>query len=132
MFNVNDRNTKTRCEIYSKLTIKTSERRQWRRSSVFIVNLEHFTPSSSVSNVNFEQANAGWVTIRLCSTHSWLIFLFPWKNQEYKMGRLFTNGLIWNKALVLVKLTLSWGRFLSYRNQSTDLLFILPLYTSIP
>ena len=29
-----------RFEIFSKLTIKT-ERRQWRRSGVFIVNLEH-------------------------------------------------------------------------------------------
>ena len=46
------------------------------------------------------------------------------------MGKLFTNGLIWNSALVLVKLTLSGRRFLSYRNQSIDLLFILPLYTS--
>ena len=41
MFKVNNRNTRTRREICSKLTIKTLERRQWRRSSVFIVNLEH-------------------------------------------------------------------------------------------
>ena len=27
--------------MYSKLTIKTPERRQWRRSGVFIVNFEH-------------------------------------------------------------------------------------------
>ena len=27
---------------------------------VFIVNLEHFAPCSSVSVVNFEQINAGW------------------------------------------------------------------------
>ena len=26
-----------------------------------IVNFEHFTPCSSVSNVSFEQVNAGWV-----------------------------------------------------------------------
>ena len=31
------------CEIYSKLTIKTLERRQWRRSGVFIVNFEHIS-----------------------------------------------------------------------------------------
>ena len=30
-----------RCEICSKLTIKTPERRQWRRPGVFIVNFEH-------------------------------------------------------------------------------------------
>ena len=41
MFKVNNRNTRTRCEICSKLTIKTPERRQWRRSGFFIVNFEH-------------------------------------------------------------------------------------------
>ena len=41
LLQVNDRNTKTRCEICSKLTVKTLERRQWRRSGVFIVNFEH-------------------------------------------------------------------------------------------
>ena len=43
MFKVNNRNTRTRCEICSKLTIKTSERRHWRRSGVFIVNFEHIS-----------------------------------------------------------------------------------------
>ena len=37
----NNRNTRTRREICSKLTIKTPERRQWRRSGVFIVNFKH-------------------------------------------------------------------------------------------
>ena len=36
-----NKNTTTRCEICSKLTIKTSERPQWCRSGVFIVNFEH-------------------------------------------------------------------------------------------
>ena len=43
LFKVNNRNTRTRCEIYSKLTINTPERRQWRRSGVFIVNFEHIS-----------------------------------------------------------------------------------------
>ena len=43
MFKVNNNNTKTRCEICSELTIKTPERRQWRRSGVFIVNFEHIS-----------------------------------------------------------------------------------------
>ena len=38
---VNNRNSRTRCEIYSKSTIKTPERRKWHRSGVFIVNFEH-------------------------------------------------------------------------------------------
>ena len=43
LLKVNNRNTKTRCEICSKLTIKTPERRQWRRSGVFTVNFEHIS-----------------------------------------------------------------------------------------
>ena len=42
----------------SKLTIKTSEQRQWR-SGVFIVNFEHI--SHHVSIVDFEQVNFRWV-----------------------------------------------------------------------
>ena len=43
MLKVNYRNTRTRCEICSKLTIKTPERRRGRRSGVFIVNFEHIS-----------------------------------------------------------------------------------------
>ena len=43
MFKVNNKNTRTRCEICSKLTIKTPERRHWRRSGIFIVNFEHIS-----------------------------------------------------------------------------------------
>ena len=43
MFRVNNRNTRTRCEICSKLTIKTPQRPQWGRSSVFIVRFEHIS-----------------------------------------------------------------------------------------
>ena len=42
-FKVSNRNTRTRCKICSKLTIKTSERRLWRRSGIFIVNFEHIS-----------------------------------------------------------------------------------------
>ena len=43
MFKANNWNTRTRCEICSKLTIKTPERHQWRRSGVFIVNFQHIS-----------------------------------------------------------------------------------------
>ena len=43
MFKVNNRNTRTRCEICSKLTIKIAEQRQWRRSGIFTVNSEHIS-----------------------------------------------------------------------------------------
>ena len=41
MFKVSNRNT--RCEICSKLTIKTPKRRHWRHSGVFIVNFEYIS-----------------------------------------------------------------------------------------
>ena len=41
LLKVYKRNTRTRCEIRSKLTIKTPERRHWHTSGVFIVNFEH-------------------------------------------------------------------------------------------
>ena len=41
LLKVNNKSTRIRCEICSKLTIKTPEQRQWRRSSVFIVNFEY-------------------------------------------------------------------------------------------
>ena len=43
LLKVNNRNTRARCEICSKLTINTPERRHWRRSGVFIVNFEHIS-----------------------------------------------------------------------------------------
>ena len=43
LLKVNNRNTRTRCEKCSKLTIQTPERRQWRRSGVYIVKFEHFS-----------------------------------------------------------------------------------------
>ena len=50
-----------RCENCSKLRIKTLERCQLPRSSVFIVNCEHI--SNFVLIVDFEQANICWVHI---------------------------------------------------------------------
>ena len=40
-FKVNNRSTGKRCEICSKLTVKTPERHRWRRSGVSIINFEH-------------------------------------------------------------------------------------------
>ena len=38
-----EKNTRTRWEICSKLTINTPERGHWHRSGVFIVNFEHIS-----------------------------------------------------------------------------------------
>ena len=43
LLKVNNRNTRKRSEICSKVTIKTPERRQWRRSGVFIVNFKYIS-----------------------------------------------------------------------------------------
>ena len=48
LLKVNNRNTRTRREICSKLTIKITERRQWHRFGVFIVNFEHISHLSLV------------------------------------------------------------------------------------
>ena len=50
LLKVNNRNSRTRFEICSKLTVKTPERHQWHHSGVFIVNLASFF----VFIVNFE------------------------------------------------------------------------------
>ena len=42
MFKVNSRNTRSMCEIYSKLIIKIAQLCHWRRPSVFIVNFNRF------------------------------------------------------------------------------------------
>ena len=62
LFKVNNRNTTTRCEICSKLTIKKPERRH--SVNVILVSLlltlnifNTLTPCSSVSIVKFEQVN---------------------------------------------------------------------------
>ena len=43
MFKDNNRNTRRKCEICPKLTIKTPERHQWCHSGVFIVTFEHIS-----------------------------------------------------------------------------------------
>ena len=43
LFKVNNRNTRIRCDICSKLTLKTHELRNWRCSNVVIVNFEHMS-----------------------------------------------------------------------------------------
>ena len=44
-FKFDNENTKTLCEICSKVTTKTTDRRQWPRSGVLIVNFEQISPN---------------------------------------------------------------------------------------
>ena len=43
LLKVNNRNTRTSCEICLKLTIKIPERRHWRCSGIFIVSFEYIS-----------------------------------------------------------------------------------------
>ena len=74
MFKVNNRNTRTRCKICPKLTVKTPKRRHWCRSGVLIVNFEHI----SLLVLDFEQINAGWDT----------------QNFMYAQGRVFWAAVL--------------------------------------
>ena len=55
MLKVSNRNTRTSCEICSKLTIKIPKQRLGGEIC------SKLTPFSSVPIVNFEQVYAGWV-----------------------------------------------------------------------
>ena len=46
-----------RCEICSKLKIRTPER--WRRSGIFIVNFEHISHLSSSVSIRWESRHSG-------------------------------------------------------------------------
>ena len=83
LLRVNKRNTRTKCEIYSNLIIKTLKWRQWYDSGVFIINFEHF----------FLDTEDSWnrrgieVTI-FCST----LPLLP--SHEHLFRHLFTTFLV--------------------------------------
>ena len=54
LIKVNNRNTRTICEICSNLPIKTPGRSQ-------LLTLKKFNTFSCVTTADFEQVNAGWV-----------------------------------------------------------------------
>ena len=56
LLKVNTRNTRTRCEICTKLTIKIPERCQRR---------QYFTLCSTVSMVNFKHVIVGWARVNV-------------------------------------------------------------------
>ena len=72
MFQVNNWNSRKRCETCGKLTIKTTKLHHWRHSGVFIVNfVQYFT---SFSSFFYCWLFAGkYLLCKLCSTLSnWL------------------------------------------------------------
>ena len=51
----------TRCEICSKLTMKTLERRHWRRSGIFNVTFEHILHLALMFLLLTLSRNVDWV-----------------------------------------------------------------------
>ena len=72
LLNINNRNIRPRCEISSKLTIKTLERCQWRHSGVFIINFEHIS-------------------------HLGLVFLLPTLSRWMPAGCPYREWLKWHR-----------------------------------
>ena len=67
LFKVNNINTRKRFEICSKLILKTPERRQWRRSVVFIVNSEQI--------LHIVLVNGSWDIVQLSNFNGKIFML---------------------------------------------------------
>ena len=66
------------CELCLKLTIKTSERRQWRRFGVFIGNIERFSIvfSGPPKALRWKALKQNWI----CST-----LITQWASKNHKI-----------------------------------------------
>ena len=74
-FKVGNGYTRTRCEIRLKLTTKTSERRQWHRSAIFVVTFEHILQIVDVSIVDCEEVHASLdYKLSSCLKHANVVF----------------------------------------------------------
>ena len=85
---LNNRNTRKRCKICSKLSLKTPERRQWCLSSVFIVNFEHIL-------------------------HHFLVFLLPNLNRKIFAYGITITVFLFILSFFLNFLIFTWYIFLS-------------------
>ena len=121
MFKVSKRNNRKLCELCSKL-IKTPERCQWRRSGVFTVNFEHITYLFLFIVDSHKPPRVKLVFFCkdfrrfLCQTLG-EFRTFYGENLDL---RSFKERQFWKLPGSWVRLTLSWRRSLSYRNQSID------------
>ena len=111
LFKVNNRNTRKRCEICSKLTTKTLEWRQWRRSGVFMVNFEHFSYIFLVFLLpDLEKVNVCWVLVFL------LLNLNLFNKAVSSWPRSLDQSFLEGKGQILKKkTTLLSPKFAEYR-----------------
>ena len=94
--NRNNRNTRKKVWICSKLTIKTRERRHYRHSGVFIIDFEHIS-FSSASIVDFEQLNKS--SVDLTSLEKWEWIQSDLRNYPFSTFKNFSNKLFWHVML---------------------------------
>ena len=84
MFKVNYKSNRKRCQICSKLTIKTPERRQWRHSGVFVVSIKHIS--------HFEQVNVSWELFSYLFRYSCLFYSTSMSNfKNIKIYKFWHN-----------------------------------------
>ena len=99
LFKVTSTNTGKRCEICSKLSMKTAaERLQWRCSGVFTVKFEHISHLNIVFIVHFEQVNVSWESALLTNSRVWFYIFIKDENKCYECEpsmKLFAFVQIW-------------------------------------
>ena len=108
MLKINSRNTRTRCEISSELTIKTPERRQSHRSGIFIVNFEHISQLVLVFlllTLNMQLPTGLFVLTRLYIYYYIICMTVPLSVIEEKYGTHFLFKLIPLKIVQLSKIS---------------------------
>ena len=108
LFKVNSKNTIKRCEICSKLRIKTPERRHWLHSSVFIVkfqNISHIFPVFLLLNLNsWMFAGCFFFFLLFLFLFIWLFYLgcntfFNLKEDHFPMFHELKTVSTWNLLL---------------------------------
>ena len=121
LFKVNNRSNRKMCEIYSKLTIKTPERGQWRRFDVFIHGMEWGTDPSPQSK-NCKLATIG---LQAKNMKMWI-----WYKQLFNItGKKWKNTHeIKGKEISVLILTLYFNdRVIQLHKKVTNLFICLPL-----
>ena len=102
LFQVNNRNTKNtraRCKTFVKLTIMTSERRQWHRSGFFDVNFQQLLHIHLVSH--------WW----LWESNCWLSRTVERNLFEPGHSSPFTDWQIWIKIIVTESISGFWRKW---------------------
>ena len=110
LFKFNSINTEERGKICSKLTIKTPERCQWRRSSVFIVRYVYFTSFSGVTIVKFEQVN-------ICRVYCYVFYAWFYFRISY-----FANEILYEICWNIISEIFQCPIFVSYSTPSIAVL----------